>query len=248
MKFSIITRIYQTPVGTISNGGDNRPFYSGTDAGARVNNNVSNAIVLSNSNQGYFYSTTVKLEYPYKKGFWGSIAYTYSNAQDLLSAGSIAAGSWTGARSVLGNNNLDLSNSNNNTPHRIVGLLGYKLNYGKNYGGSTSFNIGYIGEQAGSFTYTYGSDINGDRVNGNDLLYIPNNVSELRFVDITQNVGGVNQVLYTAAEQAAAFDRYIEQDSYLRGKRGQYVDRNANELPMLHRLDLVCYTRFLLKN
>ncbi|NHM02695.1 TonB-dependent receptor [Flavobacterium difficile] len=235
------------PVGTISNGGDNRPFYSGTDAGARVNNNVSNAIVLSNSNQGYFYSTTVKLEYPYKKGFWGSIAYTYSNAQDLLSAGSIAAGSWTGARSVLGNNNLDLSNSNNNTPHRIVGLLGYKLNYGKNYGGSTSVNIGYIGEQAGAFTYTYGSDINGDRVNGNDLLYIPNNVSELRFVDITQNVGGVNQVLYTAAEQAAAFDRYIEQDSYLRGKRGQYVDRNANELPMLHRLDLSVTQDFFLK-
>lgn len=235
------------PVGNISNGGDNRPFYSGNDTGSRVNNNVSNAIVLSNSNKGYFYSTTFKLEYPYKKGFWGSVAYTYSNAQDLLSAGSIASGSWTGARSVLGNNNLDLSNSNNNTPHRIVGLLGYKLNYGKNYGGSTSFNIGYIGEQAGSFTYTYGSDINGDRISGNDLLYVPKNVSEIRFVDITQSVGGVSQVLYSAAEQAAAFDQYIEQDSYLKGKRGQYVDRNANELPMLHRLDLSVTQDFFLK-
>jgi hypothetical protein len=234
-------------VGNINNGGDTRPFYSGTDAGARVNNNVSNAVVLSNSNKGYFYSSTIKIEYPYKKGFWGSVAYTYSNAQDLLSAGSIASGSWTGARSVLGNNNLDLSNSNNNTPHRIVGLLGYKLNYGKNYGGSTSFNIGYIGEKAGSFTYTYGSDINGDRVNGNDLLYIPNNVSEIRFVDITQSVGGVNQVLYTAAQQAEAFNQYIEQDSYLKGKRGQYVDRNANELPMLHRLDLSVTQDFFLK-
>ena len=237
----------ENPVGNISNGGDTRPFYSGTDAGARVNNNVSNAIVLSNSNKGYFYSTTFKLEYPYKKGFWGSVAYTYSNAQDLLSAGSIASGSWTGARSVLGNNNLDLSNSNNNTPRRIVGLLGYKLNYGKNYGGSTSFNIGYIGEQAGSFTYTYGNDINGDRVNGNDLLYVPNDVSELRFVDITQTVGGVSQVLYTAADQALAFNQYIEQDSYLKGKRGQYVDRNANELPMLHRLDLSITQDFFLK-
>ena len=237
----------ENPVGNISNGGDNRPFYSGTDAGARVNNNVSNAIVLSNSNKGYFYSTTFKLEYPYKKGFWGSVAYTYSNAQDLLSAGSIASGSWTGARSVLGNNNLDLSNSNNNTPRRIVGLLGYKLNYGKNYGGSTSFNIGYIGEQAGSFTYTYGNDINGDRVNGNDLLYVPNDVSELRFVDITQTVGGVNQVLYTAADQAIAFNQYIEQDSYLKGKRGQYVSRNGNELPMLHRLDLSITQDFFLK-
>jgi hypothetical protein len=234
-------------VGNINNGGDTRPFYSGTDAGARVNNNVSNAIVLSNSNKGYFYSTTFKLEYPYKKGFWGSVAYTHSNAQDLLSAGSIASGSWTGARSVLGNNNLDLSNSNNNTPHRIVGLLGYKLNYGNKYGGSTSFNIGYIGEKASPYTYTYGSDINGDRVNGNDLLYVPNNVSEIRFVDITQTVGGVTQVLYTAAQQAEAFDKYIEQDSYLKGKRGQYVDRNAKELPMLHRLDLSVTQDFFLK-
>lgn len=231
----------------INNGGDTRPFYSGTDNGVRINDNVSNAIVLSNSDKGYFVSTTFKLEYPYNKGFWGSIAYTKSTAQDLLSAGSIASGSWTGARSVLGNNNLDLSNSNNNTPHRIVGLIGYKLNYGSKYGGSTSFNLGYIGEKASPYTYTYGSDVNGDRINGNDLLYVPNNVSEIRFTDITQNVGGVSQVLFTAAQQAEAFDKYIQQDSYLKGKRGQYVERNGSELPMLHRLDLSVTQDFFLK-
>jgi hypothetical protein len=64
---------------------------------------------------------------------FGSIAYTHSNAYDLLSAGSIASGSWTGARSVNGNNNLPLSFSDN-TPNRIVGLLGYKIEYGKNEG------------------------------------------------------------------------------------------------------------------
>ena len=31
---------------------------------------------------------------------------------------------------------------------------------------------------------------------------MPNNVSEIRFADITQNVGGVSQVLFTAAQQA----------------------------------------------
>jgi hypothetical protein len=56
-------------------------------------------LFLTNTNQGYFYSTTVKLEYPTKK-IVGSIAYTHSNAYDLLSAGSIASGSWTGARSI----------------------------------------------------------------------------------------------------------------------------------------------------
>jgi hypothetical protein len=225
------------PVGTIA-GPDNRPLYAGNDNGVRINNNVSNAIVLTNTNQGYFYSTTFKLEYPYSKGLWGSFSYTHSAAYDLLSAGSIASGSWTGARSVNGNNDLELSLSNNNTPHRYVGIIGYKINYGKEYGGATSINLGYIGEQAGPFSYSYGGDLNGDRVNGNDLLFVPLKATDLRFSPITQNLGGSTLVLYTEAQQQEAFDKFIDQDSYLSKRRGQYVERNSNVLPMLHRIDL----------
>lgn len=236
------------PVGTIA-GPDNRPLYANNDNGVRVNNNVSNGIVLSNSNQGYFYSTTVKLEYPYKKGLWGSFAYTHSAAYDLLSAGSIASGSWTGARSVNGNNDLALSISNNNTPNRLVGILGYKIEYGKQYGGATSINLGYIVEQARPFTYSYGGDLNGDRVNNNDLLFVPMKASDLRFVPITQTLitGGPSLVLYTAAQQEEAYDKFIDQDPYLSGRRGQYVERNSNVLPMLHRLDLSVTQDFYLK-
>lgn len=224
-------------MGTIS-GPDNRPLFAGNDNGVRVNNNVSNGIVLSNSSQGYFYSTTFKLEYPFKNGLWGSFAYTHSGAYDLMSPGSTASGSWTGLRSVNGNNDVALSISNNNTPHRYVGIIGYKIDYGKKYGGATSINLGYIGEQANPFSYTYGGDLNGDRINGNDLLFVPLKGSDLRFNPITQNVGGSTLVLYTEADQQVAFDKYIEQDSYLSGRRGQYVERNSNVLPMLHRIDL----------
>lgn len=237
------------PVGTLNGdvSGDNRPLYGGTDNGVRVNNNVSNAIVLSNSNKGYFYSTTFKLEYPYKNGLWGSMAYTRSDAYDLLSAGAVAAGSWTGARSVAGNNNLDLSISNNNTPHRIVGIIGYKINYGQKAGAATSINFGYIGEEANPFSYTYAGDVNGDRVNGNDLLFVPVKASDIRFAPINQTIGGVTQVLYTEAQQQAAFDAYINQDPYLSTKRGQYVERNSNIIPMLHRIDMSVTQDFFIK-
>jgi hypothetical protein len=43
-----------------------------------------------------------------------------------------------------------------NTPNRIVGLLGYKIEYGKNVKAATSINLGYIGEQASPITYAYG--------------------------------------------------------------------------------------------
>jgi hypothetical protein len=223
------------PTGKFS-GSDNRPRYAGNDAGVRINDNVSNAIVLDNTDEGYFYSTTFKLEYPYKKGLWGSLAYTHSGAYDLMSAGSIASGSWNNARSVNGNNDLAVAAGDNNTPHRIVGVLGYKIVYGDKLGGSTSFNLGYIGEQSGVFGYTYNGDMNGDRVSFNDLIYVPNSAKEIRFQPLTVVSKGVTRI-YSELEQQNAFDNYIEQDSYLSGRRGQYAERNSNVLPMLHRLD-----------
>jgi Carboxypeptidase regulatory-like domain len=234
------------PVGSFT-GVDNRPFYAGTTNGVNINNNVANAIILTNTDKGAFYSTTFKIEYPYKKGLSGSIAYTHSNATDLMSAGSVASGSWTGARSTSSNNNLALSNSNNNTPNRIVGVLGYRFEYGKNYGAATSISLGYIGEQASPLSYTYAGDMNGDRVNGNDLLFVPNKATDLKFADITQIVGGSTLVLYTAAEQQIAFDKFIDQDSYLSTRRGQYVERNAQTLPILHKLDLSITQDFFVK-
>ena len=43
---------------------------------------------------------------------------------------------------------------------------------------------------------------------------------------------------YTEAQQQEAFDKFIDQDPYLSKRRGQYVERNSNVLPMLHRVDL----------
>ncbi len=236
-------------------GVDNRPQYGGTDNTVRINNNVQNAVVLTNTDKGYFYSTTFKLEYPYKKGLWGSLAYTHSASKDLMSAGSIAASSLRDAVSATSNNNLTLANSNNFTPHRIVGVLGYKIEYGKNVGAATSFNIGYIGEQSGAQSYTYSGDMNGDRIQQNDLLFVPNKATDLKFVPIEQTVGaipgvtgsGSTQVLYTAAEQQIAFDKYIDQDPYLSTRRGKYAERNALTLPMLHRLDLSVTQDFYIK-
>jgi hypothetical protein len=233
------------PVGNF-NGTDDRPRYARNDNGVRINDNVSSAVVLTNTDEGYFYSTTFKLEYPYKKGVWGSLAYTYSVAKDLMSAGSIAAGSWNGARSVLGNNDLPLSFSDNDNPHRIVGILGYKIEYGKNFGGATSINLGYVGEQRGRFSYSYGGDMNGDRISNNDLMYVPNSANELRFSPLTITSNGVTTT-FTEQQQRDAFEAYINQDDYLSTRRGQYAERNGGLLPFVHRLDLSVTQDFKLK-
>ena len=220
------------PTGKFS-GVDTRNQFARTDAGVRVNDNVSNGIVLTNKDDSYFQSLTLKLEYPYKKGVFGSFAWTTSNAKDYMSAGSIASGSWTSARAVNGNNDLSLSTSDFVSPNRLVGMLGYRIEYGKKYGGATSFSIGYVGNQGNPFSYTISGDMNGDRVNGNELIFVPKQWTDIKFVPLT-----VGTKTYNAEEQQAAFWNYVNQDDYLKTRNGEYAERNASVIPMLHRFDL----------
>jgi hypothetical protein len=214
-------------------GVDQRAKFAGNDNGVRVNDNVSNAIVLTNTSDALFNSLTLKLEYPYQRGIFGSFAWTTSTAIDYMSAGSIASGSWTGARSVNGNNDLSLSNSDFLSPNRLVGLLGYRLEYGKGFGGATSFTLGYVGNQGNPFSYTIGGDMNGDRISNNELIFVPNKGSDIKVAPLV-----VGTRTYTEAEQQAAFDSYIGQDEYLSSRKGQYAERNGSFIPMLNRLDL----------
>jgi hypothetical protein len=70
-------------------------------------------------------------------------------------------------------------------------------------------------------------------VSGNDLIYIPRDQSEMNFKPLT-----VSGKTYTAADQAAAFDQLINNDSYLSSHRGEYAERNAVFLPVVNRVDL----------
>jgi hypothetical protein len=220
------------PVGTLG-GPDKRALYANTDNGVRVNDNVSMAAVLTNISGANNRSLTLKLEKPVSNGLWGYVAWTTARAEDYMSAGSIASGSWQSARSVNGNNDLQLSTSDFVVRNRIVGLLGYRIDYGKKYGGATTITLGYVGAQNNPFSYTVAGDLNGDRVRDNELMFVPVNGSDIRFSPLT-----VGTRTYSEAEQQAAFEAYIAQDPYLSTRRGQYAERNALFLPWLHRFDL----------
>jgi Carboxypeptidase regulatory-like domain len=241
-------------------GPDNRPRFpasgvsgsSNQDKAVRINDNISRAVVMTTTNEGYYKAATLKLEYPNKKGLFGMVAHTFSQAKDLMSAGSIASGSWTSARSVNGNNSLELGFADQDAPGRTVGMLGYRLEYGGNFGGATAVTLGYVGERRGfnssigintaRYAYSYGGDMNGDRVSNNDLLYVPNNASELVFDPLT-----VNGITFSPADQAAAFEAFIEQDDYLKTRRGQYAERNGALFPVLHRFDFSVTQEFFIK-
>src|SRR5690606_37044077 len=97
---------------------------------------------------------------------------------------------------------------------------------------ATTVGIFYTGGNQGRLSYTYGNDLNGDGINA-DLLYIPGNTADFNFVDITSD----GNVVHTAAEQRAAFDKYIA-DNDLEEYRGGYVPRHAIIQPWLSRFDV----------
>ena len=240
------------PVGTLQ-GPDKRALFARTDAGVRVNDNVSMAAVLTNRNGANFRSATFELKYPVQKGLWGSMAWTTSMAKDYMSAGSIASGSWQSARSINGNNNLPLSFSDNWIPNRFVGLLGYKIENGAKKGaGATTITLGYVGQQGNPFGYFVAGDLNGDRVNNNEMIFVPQKGSDIKFASFTATGvrlpnGTLGSYTFTEAEQQAAFEAYIAQDKYLSTRRGQYAERNASTIPVLHRFDLSVQQDFVVK-
>lgn len=222
----------EAPIGKLA-GVDNRAKFANNDPGVRVNDNVSMAAVLTNRDGGYHNALTLKLEYPMQKGLWGYLAWTTASSKDFMSAGSIASGSWQSARSVNGNNDLNLSFSDNFIRNRFVSLLGYRLDYGNKAGGATTFTIGFVGQQASPYSYFVAGDLNGDRVRDNELVFVPVRASDIAFLPLT-----VGTRVYSAEEQQAAFDLFISQDKYLSTRRGKYAERNGSLLPYLNRFDV----------
>ncbi len=68
--------------------------------------------------------------------------------------------------------------------------------------------------------------MNGDGVNGNDLVYVPTNGNQTRFLSST-----VSGVTFTPEQQQAAWEAYISQDEYLSSIRGGYAERNGGTTP-----------------
>jgi hypothetical protein len=220
------------------NGPDKRPVW--TSAGRKIYSALSEAMLLTNTDQGYSWNFTAQLAFPIVKNLNGTFAYSAMMAKDISgNPGSQAASAWSGNLSVRGQNDLDMSYSQYLTPHRLVGSLNYKIDYLKHM--STSIAVFYNGYIDGNFSYKYSNDFNNDGVN-NDLLYIPKNQSEIVFEDFV--VSGVTK--YTAAQQAEAFWSYVAQDKYLSSHLGQYAERNGAFYPWYHRFDVKILQDFYL--
>ncbi len=204
---------------------------------SRIYQNVSNAIVLTNEGKGSSWNVAFSVERAFRNGWFAKAGYTYGVSKNTVDPGSIASGSWTGNTIALDPNNPVAANSQFSPGPRVFAAFSYSRDF---FGaGATSLSVYFDGRPAGNNSYRFSNDMNGDGAS-NDLIYVPRNQSEMNFVTLNAGTGtcpGATCVVYTPAQQAAAWDAFINQDPYLRARRGGYTERNGVFLPMVYRAD-----------
>ena len=192
-----------------------------------------NVIVLDNAKKGYYYSVSASVEKNFASGFGLRLSYIKSGAKSLFEgSGDQAQSSWQSTNTVNGANAPVLGYSGFVPPDRIIGSLSYRKEFLNHLG--TQITLLYDGSN-GRKSYTYSGDLNRDGASG-DLIYVPKDPSEITFVPMTTGSGD-NAVTYTPQQQSDFFFRYIEDDDYLRGRKGQYAERNAAITPFQGRFD-----------
>ncbi len=217
--------------------GDGRPQFPATlngnvtNAGRRINQTITQALVLDNSNKGYQMSITAQLQKSFGGGFYATGAYTYTDSRDVNSQSASTANSiFTGYATAGDPNAAVLSYSANYSKHRIVANGSWRKEYAKNFASTLSFI--YTAFSGNQFSYTYGGDLNNDGISNNDLIYIPRNQNEVLLTTTSATDTRTVDEIWTQ------LDNYIAQDKYLSKHRGEYAARNAGTAPWVHVLNL----------
>jgi hypothetical protein len=220
-------------------GADNRAIFGGfneTHIYASSPNSIgfldAGYIVLDNVKEGHQLSLTGKLTKNWNFGLRGDLAYTYQDSRDYTSIPAEIAADAFQRNPVVGNPNTpELSWSRYGLKHRFISSWMYSKEYKSM---ASTFGMFIEVGQGNRYSYTYAGDLNQDAIANNDLLYVPANQSEINFGTI---VDGVGVPASNAAEQWTALNAFIEQDPYLKDRKGQYAERNGVTLPWFSQLD-----------
>ena len=209
------------PVEYLTGTGDNRPIYNRRD---EIDDTYDRIILATNTSKGESWNLVGTLSKSFENGFSGSVSYSYGDSYQIFDGTSSQNSSqWRGIQNVNGkNSNLPVTRSDFAAGGRIVSNISYELNWNKNF--KSIFGLLYDGRQNRPYSYTYRNSDDLQQDDSRDftsLIYVPKNE---------------NDIILTSGNYAA-LDAFIENDSYLRTRRGKYAERNAVQGPWSHVVD-----------
>lgn len=244
----------QNPIGNMV-GPDNRniynngvrmnfPAYGGLPAG----NPYTGVYLLKNqpknSQKGFAANFTASVDKSWADGFSFNAFYTYGTAFVTHEPTSSQNNSqWRFMETVNGRNFVNRSRSDFDLGHRFSMFAAKKFTYLKG-NMATTVSVVYNGQSGNAFSYVYSNGPVRDNgaTESNDLLFIPTKDQLTAMTFVTQSGFSLSQ-----DAQKAAFEAYINQDSYLSKRRGQYAERNGARLPFQNIVDLKVMQDFFVK-
>jgi outer membrane receptor for ferrienterochelin and colicin len=194
---------------------------------------------LVNTNKGYTYSLSSKLEKSFNFGLDLMASYTFGHAYSVNDGtSSVAYSNWKYNYSINPNDANELSYSVFDVPNRVLASATYTTPRYLNGRLATVVSLIYNGSNGMRYCLTMNEskDFNNDGQLGNSLLYIPT-TDELA------------KMTFATADDRTKFGSWIVSDSYAKDHRGQYAPRYSNSAPWENHFDLhLAEDFFYLKN
>ncbi|MFQ5569559.1 MAG: carboxypeptidase regulatory-like domain-containing protein [Rhodothermales bacterium] len=225
-----------TPTRTLRDG---RPYFGAGEFANELNPDFGAGVyVIDNLDDGWNVNITAQLRKQFMSGLNASLSYTFLDARSLLKSTEIASVLLSESPVQGDPNKPNLAHSEFGNKHRIVGAGTYTHTWSERF--ATHFGLffeiaqgnTFLGAGGNRYSYTYSGDVNGDGFFLNDLIYIPTdatNPAEIQFDP---------SATMTAAQQAAAFNAFIDQDDYLSEHRGEIAERFGGVNPWYSNIDL----------
>ncbi|OBV40080.1 MULTISPECIES: TonB-dependent receptor [Janthinobacterium] len=225
---------------------------------ALKNINYNNVLLAKKTDKGAGNLVTLSLTQPMSKGFGWSVAYTYTDATEVAPLTSSVSNSNFNARAILNPNENIAANSSYLVKDRFNAVFNWQQRFFDNY--KTTFGLFYEGRKGKPYSWTYNNDLNGDGVNGNDLMYIPSrpgsgevvfrgdtatsHANEDRFWafvngngDLRNTAGGVTKRNGSFSPWTNSFDMRISQEvpGFFKGNKGVFTMDFFNVGNMINR-------------
>jgi hypothetical protein len=210
-----------------------------------LRSNFNEVIELRNVSQNHAEQLSALLEKHGGETVAAMASYTFTRVRDAetpLRVNTSGTDNWA-SRAVSGREeDLRPGRSLNDIPHRVVFAATQRAPWHR---WPTELSLYYVGESGSPFTYVARGasrgrgDLNADGSNTNDPIYVPRSaldMNQIRFAPITRQVTGPGGAVrtdttITAAQQAAAFERFVQGESCLRRARGRILERNSCREP-----------------
>ena len=185
-------------------------------------------INLRNTNKGYSYSASTKLEKSFAWGLDLMASYTFGHSYSVNDGtSSVAYSNWKYNYCVDPTDRNELAKSMFDVPHRVLAVASYTSPKYCNGRFATNVSITYNGNSGQHYSLTMDekADFNGDSQFGNTLLYIPTEAE-------------LAKMKFATEADRKAFGEWINRHDFAKNNRGKYSKRNAATAPWENRFDV----------